>query len=253
MSTVPGNGSGKSWTKVHKIWPMVKCGKIQAGDFSLLEESYLYAPACRIVNTESVTSCWAPAITRILAAGYSFLGNRYTENGFLFRGMESGITESITDGCFGHFDGSREEGRVERIMDIFFLTNEIRDALTIAGLETNKDGGILVMPTAHFNRSLAERTAAIMAIGDSGMVFRYPFLTEKISLDDVFLLIVTRPLAEKLMTLHPEINRKLLIFTPYTDINNEETLRQTFLEREVQPATVLQDSVKPRREDLVTI
>lgn len=203
-------------------------------------------PACR-------SNTWSTPIARLIAAGYSFLSNRYTDDGFLFRGMECGVWDAIANGSFGHFEGLREESRVERIMDVFFLTHEIRDALTIADMGDNKrDGGILIIPAAHFNQSLDKKTAAFMAIGDSGMVFHYPFLTEKISLKDVYLLVATETLAIKLIALYPEIKRKLLILPQCVDNEKEEILNRLLLDHGVQRACILPDTVKPQRKDLTT-
>lgn len=229
---------------------MANCGKMQAGNFSSLEGSYLYAPACRVVNPENVISCWAPAITRLLAAGYSFLGNSYTEDGFLFRGMETGVMNAITNGSFGHFDGSREESGVERIMDICFFTREIRDALTVADMRNNRNGCILVLSARHFNRALSERRAAVMAIGDSGMVFGYPFLADSVLLDEIDALVITQPLAEEIQATHPALRGKLIIFNPETDGNNEEILRQSLSAQGIKSAAIMPDTVKPRRKDL---
>lgn len=231
---------------------MTDCREQQsASDFSSLEDTHLYAPARLAVDQAAFTSTWSPPITRLLVAGYSFLPTRYTEDGFLFRGMETGVSDAIAKGYLGHFNGSREECHVEQIMDVCFLTHEIRDALTVSDPGNHGNGGILVLSAAYFNRAVMERSAAVMAIGDSGMVFRYPFLTGKIALADINALVVTESLAEKIKAIRPAIKAQLLIFNPETD-NNENTLLQLLSAHGIVPAEILPGTIKPRRDDLIT-
>ena len=220
--------------------------------FSALEGSRLYAPGRRRDNPDHCSSEWAAPISRLLAAGYSFVPRRYTDEGFLFRGMESGIRTATVAGMFSHFYGTREESRVERIMDVCFLTHEIRDALTVSDMGKNPEGGILVLAASYFNRCLAERKAAVMAIGDSGMVFNYPFVTAGIPLEAIDSLVVTGGMAEKLRALPPAMAEKLVVFEPRIKTGNEEKLKKLLLDRGIRPATLLPDTVKPRRSDLVT-
>lgn len=153
-------------------------GQCAPRDLETLRATRLYRPGTNSPDFSFATGLWAKAIDRLLAAKYSFLPSRYTDNGYLFRGMQHGTAESINGFCFGHFDGDDELSRVERAMGVYFLTHEISDAVTVSRLfEYPRDACIIAVKAKVFNDCLDEYRAAVLGVGDGGIVFRYPFLT----------------------------------------------------------------------------
>ena len=151
-------------------------------DLELLHNTVLYRPGVREPDYSYCSNRWARPIDHLLAARYTFLPCRYSSPGHLFRGMQTGITTALRTGSFGYFDGDDELCAVERTMEVFFITHELSDAITVSALHTGiSDGGIVVMKSGLFNRSLAAGKAAVLGIGDGGIVFRYPFLCEPLS------------------------------------------------------------------------
>lgn len=223
---------------------------MNAPDFSLLKDSYLYAPATK--EKEFVhSSPWVPPINDLLNAGYSFTARHFTDEGYLFRGIETGMFRYIMEGIFHHFHGSREECRVERIMNIYFITHELSDALTVSGLKHgNTEGGILVFPTSLFNEAFSKKTAAVLAIGDSGMVFHYPFITNKLLIHDLSRLIVTDSLAEKLLGKRPELHDLLLPVQTDEAGTCESVIKQMLDNHDISPASLKPAETVPRLDKI---
>ena len=147
-----------------------------------LRATRLYRPGTNSPDFSFTTGRWAKAIDDLLAAKYAFLPCRYTDDGYLFRGMQRGAEQSIAGGRFGHFDGDDELSRVERAMDVYFLTHEISDAVTVSRFfENPRDACIIAVRAKLFNGGLDEYRAAVLGVGDGGIVFRYPFLTTPIA------------------------------------------------------------------------
>lgn len=70
-------------------------------------------------------------------------------------------------------------GSLERRLGVFFVSNALSDALSIAGFERgDADAGIVVFPAAVFNEALRQGHAGVLAYAEGGLVFRYPFLTQ---------------------------------------------------------------------------
>ncbi len=100
--------------------------------------------------------------------------------------MDDGLGVALARGRFGHFGGRHDMSAVEQAMGVLFVTHELSDVVTVAGLrQPQPDGGILVIPAAVFNRELDAGRAAVLAIGDGGIVFRYPFLSCALSSTDI--------------------------------------------------------------------
>lgn len=155
-------------------------------DLKRLTATQLYQPARVDPDPAFTTGSWAAPIDRLLAAGYSFQGCRYNDRGHLFRGMESGLSEALANGRFSHFHGHHEMAAVEQAMGILFLTHEVSDAVTAAGLrQSHPDSALIVLRSELFNHELDARRAAVLAIGDGGIVFRYPFLTRSLADADI--------------------------------------------------------------------
>ena len=148
-------------------------------DLERLKATHLYQPSRSRPDPNFCTGRWSAAIDRLLAAGYSFHGCRFSDTGYLFRGMDSGLSTALASDRFGHFGGRHEMTMVEQAMGILFLTHEVSDLITVAGLRNppSLDSGVLAIASAVFNRELDAGRAAVLAIGDGGIVFRYPFLS----------------------------------------------------------------------------
>ena len=132
-------------------------------------------------------------------------------------------------------------------MNIYFITHELSDALTVSGLKHgNPEGGILVFPASLFNEALSKKTAAVLAIGDSGMVFRYPFITKKLLIHDLSRLIVTDSLAEKLLGRRPELHDLLLPVQTDEAGTCESVIKQMLDSHDISPTRLKSAEMVPR-------
>ena len=159
-------------------------------DFERLRATQLYGPSRR-VDAGYRSGHWAEPIDRLLGAGYSFTGWHFGDGGHLFRGVQSGLRAGLAAGVFSHFDGDDELCGVERVMNVTFLSHEPGDAITVARMhESPEDAAILVIPASVFEQALAVGEAAVLAVGDAGIVFRYPLLARPLRLAEVSRLFV---------------------------------------------------------------
>ena len=170
-----------------------------APDLEFLDRTRLYRPLRSRTESVIAGNRWSPIINSLLAAGYSFMPCRFSDDGWLFRGLQSGLDHGCGTGSFGYFDGNDEMAGVEQAMGVYFLTNELSDAMTVSRLyDSPPDGGIVALHASVFNQSLDDGRAAVLAVGDGGIVFRYPFLTAPLEMTDIARVFVTRPAADRL-------------------------------------------------------
>lgn len=159
-------------------------------DLDYLRTTQLYRPGRRTPAVIRPSGGWAPAVTGLLAAGYSFLPCSFAD-GYLFRGMDSGLGAALAAGSFGWFDGADELAAVERAMGVYFLSSEPADAISVARLASHPaDAAVLAIPADLFGRHLENGAAAVLAIGDGGLVFRYPLITAPVAAPEVSRLFV---------------------------------------------------------------
>jgi hypothetical protein len=165
-------------------------------DLEFLLTTQLYRPG-RIDTAGEPDGCgWDIRLEHLLAAGYSFIPGGYSRDGYLFRGMQSGLRSALAGDRFGWFDGTDEMCRVERAMGVYFLTSEVSDAVTVSRLfQHPADAGIVVVRAALFHDCLEAGEAAVLAVGDGGMVFRYPLLTRPVTRADVACVFTSRAFA----------------------------------------------------------
>ena len=164
-------------------------------DLDYLQTTQLYRPARRAPAAARQAGRWAPAVAGLLAAGYSFLPCGFAD-GYLFRGMDSGLGAAMAAGSFGWFDGEDELAAVERAMGVYFLSSEPADAISVARLASRPaDAAVVAVPAAVFGRCLEQGAAAVLAVGDGGLVFRYPLLTAPLAAADVACLFVCDPVS----------------------------------------------------------
>ena len=143
-------------------------------DFERLRGTFLYGPGGRI-DEDYRSGVWAEPIDRLLGARYSFAAETFAD-GCLFRGMRRGLRAAVEAGGFGPVDGDEELSLVEAVMGVSFVSHELRDALAVCRFgDDGGDAALLVIAASTFRKAQADGAAAVLAIGDSGMVFRYPF------------------------------------------------------------------------------
>jgi|GEM_PF-3681877 len=159
-------------------------------DLDYLQTTRLYRPGRRTPAVTRPSDCWAPAVTGLLAAGYSFLPCSFAD-GYLFRGMDTGLGAALAAGSYGWFDGADELAAVEQAMGVYFLSSEPADAISVARLASHPaDAAVLAIPANLFDRRLEAGAAAVLAIGDGGLVFRYPLITAPVPALEVSCLFV---------------------------------------------------------------
>ncbi|NNM01192.1 MAG: hypothetical protein HKO62_10615 [Gammaproteobacteria bacterium] len=168
-------------------------------DFSRLEHTRLYRPSRRPPYRPLGGRGWAPAVENLLAAGYSFLAERFDPAGCLFRGVYVNAQGAFVPGCADGAAAGSELALVEQVMGVSFVSHELSDALHGAGqAPPDALAAIAVLPAALFETRRRQGAAAVLAIGDSGLVFRYPFLTDPPQPADCQLLMTCGPVPEGL-------------------------------------------------------
>lgn len=217
-------------------------------DFARLRDFPLYQPGTTNPDPDFSTDRWAQAIDRLLAARYPFHPCRYDNDGFLFRGLAGGLHAALAAGCFGHGESSHRMSEVERIMGVYFVSGELSDALTLTALHENPaDAAILVFRSRVFNRRLDACAAAVLAIGDSGVVFRYPFLTEPLAPEDIDRLLVSPAIREALPPLPSALNDRLLVVPPGSRETTAGWIAARFRAYGITPAAPVPTAHYPRR------
>lgn len=202
---------------------------------------------------------WADTINRMIEQRYAFLALKYESNGYLFRGMSSGLFNALLENQFWHYSGDESGSHFEQELDVLLVSQDFSDALTVSKLwEQKEDACILVFRSEMFNQALAEKKAAMMATAEPGVVFKYPFLTQPLILDDIEYLIISSNLLntvrdKKVSDIFNKMDDagKLLISDGEGNGNRsylEETLIGDLSKRGVSGAKAINSSVKPKRK-----
>ena len=132
-----------------------------------------------------------PNIKALLETDYAFLPISYRSPGFLFRGLESGLNEGVANGEFGINQGSHSLAALERELGVLLVSADFSDALTVSRIwESNSDAGILVIAAEIFGAYYEQHKAATLGFAEPGVVFKYPFFTDNLFLDEIAYLIV---------------------------------------------------------------
>ncbi|MDX1607348.1 MAG: hypothetical protein R3202_14240, partial [Candidatus Competibacterales bacterium] len=119
---------------------------------------------------------------------------------------DTGLAAALAAGRFGHFAGRNRMCEVERAMGVWFVSHELSDAVTVSRLhEGPDDGAILVLPAFLFEAERQRRAAAVLAVGDSGIVFRYPLLARPLMIDEPALIVVPQADRQWPQALRPRI------------------------------------------------
>lgn len=142
---------------------------------------------------------WSCAINRMIDQRYAFLGLQYKEDGYLFRGMSMGLSDAVSNNQFWHCAGDEHGNSLEQELDVLFVSQDLSDALTVSRLwETQWDACIVIFKSNIFNNALINKNAAMMATAEPGVIFKYPFLCQALSLSDIENIIVSTQFLAKL-------------------------------------------------------
>ena len=135
---------------------------------------------------------WNDRIIQLYSSGYRFLGLRFSESDYLFRGASSGLKDFVVNDYFGHYHGDRSVTALEQQLDIYFVTQDLSDAYTVARFwEITNDSFIAVLKSNVFNVELDHGRAAVLGFAEPGVVFKYPFLTRPLSVVEIEYLIIS--------------------------------------------------------------
>ncbi len=140
----------------------------------------------------SMRSGWHAKIDELLERDYCFLGCRYSDEGYLFRGIRRGLDAMLIAGQWQRCDDGYPLCQLERELDVYLVSHELSDALSVARLwEHPSDAAILVFPAALFNARWQRHEAAVLGFAEPGVVFRYPFLVQPLRMSDVAGIVVS--------------------------------------------------------------
>jgi hypothetical protein len=215
-------------------------------DLEYLLTTQLYRPGRKDLDNEPADCGWDTPIEHLLAAGYTFIPGGYSRDGYLFRGMQSGLLAALNSDCFGWFDGTDEVCRVERAMGVWFFTSDVSDAVTISRLyQQPADAGILALRADLFHDCLEAGKAAVLAVGDGGMVFRYPLLTRPVTRAEVACIFTSRNFASAAAENQDDNNIVALAGTSRKELERE--LFSQLSTRGLSPASPVPYRSYPRR------
>ncbi|MGR8950308.1 MAG: hypothetical protein ACU84Q_19865 [Gammaproteobacteria bacterium] len=142
-------------------------------------------------SIQAVSYCANEKIRSLLIRDYSFLPVTYQEPGFLFRGLEHGLTAACESGKFSLNQGKHSLAFLERELGVLLISADFSDAYTVSRLwESTNDAVILVLRANYFAARYARHEAATLGFAEPGVVFKYPFVCEDIALKDVGYFIV---------------------------------------------------------------
>lgn len=218
---------------------------------------------------------WADAINRMIDQRYAFLALKYENDGYLFRGMRSGFFDALFDNEFWHYSGEDSGNHFEKELDVLLLSQDFSDAFTVSKLwEQKLDACIIIFKSEIFNKALNEKKAAMMATAEPGVVFKYPFLSYPLALEEIDYLVVSTDLLNaitnqnslaafdirddskfnKLFTLVSELySAGKLLFLDNTKENYhrssfEQALKAYLSKRNIVGAKTINSDIKPVRK-----
>ena len=207
-------------------------------------------------------------IKSLLENDYAFLPLSYRAPGFLFRGLDSGINDGIRKGEFALNEGSHSLAALERELGVVLVSADFSDALSVSRLwEGHDDGGILVIPASTFDKHYIQHNAATLGFAEPGVVFKYPFFTNPIPINDIAYLIVHQKQADKLVNAandarppvdasnNPatsgDISDRLIVIDDDNSLakrgNLNEYLNECLANKSVSKATAIQVEKYPRK------
>lgn len=163
------------------------------------QTAYTHNAHGSVSDAQAKNHGWSSAINRMIDQRYAFLALQYEKDGYLFRGMSAGLLDAILSDQFWHYDGDDRGTHLEKELDVLFVSQDFSDALTVSRLwETQRDACIVIFKSNIFNNALTNKNAAMMATAEPGVVFKYPFLCQALSLSDIENIIVSSEFLTKL-------------------------------------------------------
>ncbi|MBL1141954.1 MAG: hypothetical protein HND53_07990 [Proteobacteria bacterium] len=165
---------------------------------------------------------WAEPINRMIDQRYAFLALQYESEGYLFRGMSSGLFDALLEDQFWHYPSNDSGNHFEKELNVLLLSQDLSDAYSISKLwEKKPDSCIVIFRSEIFNRALNEKKAAMMATAEPGIVFKYPFLSHPLGIEDIDYLIVSPQIVDLI-----ENNKNSARFSEIQDLDfNKISLR----------------------------
>jgi len=172
---------------------------------------------------------WSETIRRLITADYAFTGLCYTDGGLLFRGMSSGLAAGLRGDSLGLFEDSNPHARLEQQLAVYFVSQDLSDAITCARLwQIVDDAGVLVLDTRVFNAAFEAGDAAMMQFAEPGVVFNYPLFSTPFSVEQIHLIFVNAITYEKLSSM------QLTTAYPTLDIVRVEAGDRASIERHIR-------------------
>lgn len=156
------------------------------------QTAYQHNATSSVSSSDAKDHGWCDAINRMIDQRYAFLDSQYENHGYLFRGMSSGLFDALFAGEFWHYSDEDNGSSFEEELNVLLMSQDFSDALTVSELWNGSlDACIVIFKSDIFNQALTEKKAAMMATAEPGVVFKYPFLTEPLSLNSIDALIVS--------------------------------------------------------------
>ncbi len=156
------------------------------------QTAYQYNAIGKSLTADEHDYGWCSTINALLQQRYAFLPQQYEDSGHLFRGMSNGFSAAVLNDRFEYFNDDSSVASFEQELDIVCVSQDFSDAYSVSRLwEHNPDACIAVIKASLFNAELHSRNAAILATAEPGVVFKYPFFTRSLTLEDIELIIVS--------------------------------------------------------------
>lgn len=233
-------------------------GKL-AGELEKLAATHLFAPMRTRPAEQIDTLGWQLPIARMLEAGYAFDSSAFTVDGCVFRGLPSGFlpdSQLMRSGLVPDCDSGRHCALFEQVFAVQFFSYAISDALAVCGqfdAETDDGKALLVFEASLFNEANQRGEAASLLIGDSGHIFRYPFLTRPLELSDLILVFVSPAVARFLLDAELVAADKIVVLRSDNYADAEHTITKELHARNLQAAKVNQAGIRPRRGEVMQL
>ena len=179
------------------------------------QTAYEYNSHSSSSDTKVEDQAWAEAIKRMIEQRYAFLDLQYEDEGYLFRGMSTGLFDALINNQFWHFDGDDRGNHFEKELNVLLISQDFSDAYTVSKIwEREVDSCIIIFKSNVFNKALNNKQAAMMATAEPGVVFKYPFLCQPLSLSEIEYIVVSDELIKKLNSKieSDDVEKRLSIF-----------------------------------------
>ncbi len=226
-----------------------------------LAGTHLFAPMRTEPKAQIESNRWCDAITRMLDVGYAFDSVEFNEGDgsarpCIFRGLAAGLTVDAEDSqrpVSPAFASERDSGLFERTFGVQFYSHEVSDALTVCGefdAAADSENAIAVLDAHVFNEAHERGDAAALAIGDSGHVFRYPFIATPLKPGQIVALFVDPTHASRLRRQAPIAAHGIIAIERGSRADTEGQIQSELARLGLTPARAGAGGSRPRRDDL---